>query len=525
MSRAAAGVVSALSRGWWLVVGTPVATVVLALAFVFMVTPEFETTTSLRIVEEEGPLGGTLPGSAQAVGGLSALASLTGQGVPLQTEMAVLAGRGRSEELVEEMGLRLEVRRPARTPRSEIVESVRLPLDGPEGELDLRRRADGSFHVTGRLLASRDPFRIVGGRRFEERDLGSAAPGERLPLQGAEIVLAQGAAAHERITLRLLPRDQALKKLADRLSVTRPQRDADVIQVSLRWGDPFLAADAANRLVADYLAYREEMRVGAASRSSAFLAEQLDSLGTELRAAEEGLRRYREARGVVAPEAQVSAEVTRLAELKGRRDLLQAERAALADLLAELTTGGASVSEQRRVVFFPTLLQSQSTAELLRLLNALETERATLLARRTSGAREVGLITGRIEELERELRTVAQTYLQGLGDQVAALDRTLDGSEAALDRVPAVEMEYVRFRRRVELLTEVTLFLETRLKEAELNAASEGVGAHVLSRARPPQEPVTPRPALTVALALLVGLVLGGAGAVALDRTAGPASG
>ncbi|HSW31587.1 MAG TPA: Wzz/FepE/Etk N-terminal domain-containing protein [Longimicrobiales bacterium] len=517
MSASPGEVAALLLRRWPLVLGTPLAMGAVALAFALVVPPRFEAATAIRVVEDEEPLGTSLTGAAQGGGGVGILSALTGRGVPLQTEMAVLSSRGLAEELVEDLGLRLEVREPRKSRRSDVVSKVDIPLEGPEGELVLRRGADGRFTVTGKLLAERDPFRVVRAERWERRELGTVAPGEALALEGTEIVLAEGAAAHDRIVLRLLSRDRAMERLEDELSVTRPQRDADVLRVALTWTDPYLAADAVNRLVSIYLAYREDVRVRQAGRSSAFLAEQLDSLRGELETAEEELRRYREARHVLAPEAQVSAEVEQLADLKGRRELLQAERTALTELIAALDAEPAGAS-QRRVVFFPTLLQSQATAELLRLLGELETQRAELLDRRTEDAREVMLLTSRIEGLEAELRSVAETYLQGLGEQVSALDATLSGFEARLEPIPEVEMEYARRLRQVELLTQLALFLETRQKEAELASVRQGVGAYVLAPARPPQEPASPRPKLTLGLALFVGLLLGITGAVLLER-------
>lgn len=511
----------ALRRRWWLVAATAIVTAVLALAFVFLVTPTFQASTSLRVVEEESVLGGALATAAQSGGGgLSFLASLTGQGVPLQTEMAVLSSRGLLEELVEEMGLRVAVKEPARVPRSSVLAEVHTALDGPEGVLELERQRDGRFRASAEILVGRDPFRVIGAERYERRDLGTVAPGEALEVDGARLVLASEAGSHARIVLRLLPRDEALETLEASLSVTRPQRDADVVAVAVTWSDPEVAADAANRLVARYLAYREEVRVGQARRSADFLTRQLDSLGTELAAAEETLRRFQEARGVVAPETQVSAEVERFAELKGRRDLLAAERQGLSRLIEDLDAGGATSADQRRLAFFPTLLQSQGTAELLRLLGDLEKERTLLLDRRTDDARGVAQLNRRIAGLETEVRRAAETYLQGLDHQVTALDDVLTSFQKELDRVPAVEMAYFRLRRQVELLTELSIFLETRQKEAELNAAQEGVGAYVLARARPPLEPVSPKPALTLALALVLGVVLGAAGAVAVEQAA-----
>lgn len=512
-----------LRRRWPWLVATPVATAALAGVFVFLVTPRFEASTTLRLVEEESALGGALTSGGQGStgGGLSVLATLTGRGVPLQTEMAVLGGRGMTEEVVEEMGLRLDVVEPKRVARSTVLSQVQLPLDGPEGRLELRRQRDGAFLVTGTLLEARDPFRVVRGERYRRVELGTVAQGNVIPVEGAQLVLAPGAGDHERIVLVLLPRDRALQRFEGARGVSRPQREADLIQVSVTWTDPEVAADVANRLVDGYLEYREERRVERSRLAAEFLRGQVDSVAVELVGAEEALRRFREARDVVAHETQVSAEVTRLAELKGRRDLLRAERQALARLAEGL--GREEGGRDRTLAFFPTLLQSQATSELLRLLVELENQRAALLERRTGDATQVRLLTGRIEAIEEELGTAVRTYLRGLDDQVAALDDALEGFEGQLAGVPAVEMEYTRLRRQVELLTELAAFLEIRRTEAELNAAKEGLGAYVLARARPAQEPATPRPVLIMAMALLVGVVLGIGGALAVEQVA-PAS-
>lgn len=509
-----------LRRRWPWLVATPAATVALSVAFLFVVTPRFEARTTLRLVEDEGALGGALTAGDRgaAGGGLSLLATLTGRGVPLQTEMAVLAGRGVAEEVVEELGLRLDVAEPVRVARSSVLSQIHLPLDGPEGRVELRRQADGAFTATGTLLESRDAFRVVRGERHRRVELGTVAPGGAIPLEGTRLVLAPGAGAHERIVLVLLPRDRALRRFEGARGVSRPQREADLIQVSVTWTDPELAAQVANRVVDGYLAYREERRVERSRSSAAFLLAQVDSVRVELAGAEEALRRFREARDVIAPESQVSAEITRLAELKGRRDLLDAERQALARLADGLERGEGG--RDRTLAFFPTLLQSQATSELLRLLVELENQRSALLERRTGESAQALLLAGRIEAIEGELGTAVRTYLRGLDDQVAALDDALAGFAGALARVPAVELEYARLRRQVDLLTELAAFLEIRRTEAELNAAKAGVGADVLARARPPQEPASPRPLLVLAMALLVGMVLGVGGAVASEQMA-----
>lgn len=512
-------------RRWWLLVVAPVVTVLAALGFVLLVEPAFESTTSLRFSEDQGPFGGTMPAGAGSSGGLSLLASLTGRSVPIQSEMAVLQSRAMADTVVSELGLRIEMDEPTRVARTDVFASVEVAADAAEAEYELTRSGT-AFGVRGEVLVARDPFRPFLNERREMRDYGTVGPGQPLVLEGVTVVLAPEAASFPVIRFAVLPTVEAVETFQERVVVSKPDRDADVVEVAVEWTDPVLAARIAGLLTRRFMERRETTQAEQFGRTAGFLGMQLDSLQDELGVAEERLREYREAEGIVEPEAQATAAVEQLAELQTRRDLLSAERTALLALLDEIRSEapveGAAESPYRRLVFFPTLLQSTATAELLRLLGELENERAMLRDRRTDGAREIRVLTERIQGLESQLRTVAETYLGGLQNQVAAVDDLLRAFADQLERVPAVELEYLRRRRQVEVLGQLYVFMEMRQKEAEVTAAGEAGGVRVVDPPSVPIEPVRPKPALTLGLGLVIGLILGVVGAVVLDHAGAP---
>ena len=95
---------TALRRRWWLVVGTPVVTAIMALFFVLWVRPLFESTTTLRFMGDQGPFGGaSAAGVGEGGGGLSLLASLAGGSVPIQSEMSVLRSRSLAKIVVDRL--------------------------------------------------------------------------------------------------------------------------------------------------------------------------------------------------------------------------------------------------------------------------------------------------------------------------------------------------------------------------------------------------------------------------------------
>jgi len=520
----------ALRRRWPVALGVPFAVVVLAFLFIILVRPLFESRATLRFVETERPLGGALSalgggaGGFGGGGGLSLLASIAGQGVAIQTEMELLGSRELAREVMNELGFRLELREPARTFRSRVFGSVAIGPNAPVGEFTLERNASGGFDVSGEVVVARDVFRPILNERKEDRDYGTVAVGAPLPIEGVHITLAGAAEAFDEIVFRIHPPQTALEDFRDRVGVDRPTRDADLLAVSVRWTDPELAALATNRLAERFIERRERFLAREFGRTADFLSRELELLQAELRGAEEALRDYREVEEIVEPEAQATAAVEQFAELQARRDLLAAERGALLSLLED--AGGLAAADPgaespyRRLVFFPTLLTSNATAEMITLLGELENERAALLDRRTPESREVRVLTERIGEVEDQLRSVAETYLAGLHEQVSSLDELLLGFRSRLETVPAVELEYLRLRRQVELLNELFLFMELRQKEAEITAAGETGGAHIVDRGEPAIEPVRPQPRLTLILALIAGLGMGIGGAVLLEHVA-----
>src|SRR5207253_1262966 len=121
-----------------------------------------------------------------------------------------------------------------------------------------------------------------------------------------------------------------------------------------------------------------------------------------------------------------------------------------------------------------------AASQLLQNLNTIENQRSELLRRRTVEDPDVQSFTSRIEELEEQLRTMATTYLQGLGNQVASLDQTLARFSNELSRIPAKELAVARLERQGSVLREIYMLLQTRLKESEIAQAAEDPSVRVL---------------------------------------------
>ncbi len=118
-------------------------------------------------------------------------------------------------------------------------------------------------------------------------------------------------------------------------------------------------------------------------------------------------------------------------------------------------------------------------------------------------------LTGRIHDLEVQLRAIASTYLEGVTNQVRSLDATLARFGTQLEQIPAKEVQFARLKRQTSVLEQIYTLLQTRLKEAEIAEAVEDPSVRVVDPAIRPQEPIKPRGMLNVALALVLGGIVG----------------
>ena len=218
-----------------------------------------------------------------------------------------------------------------------------------------------------------------------------------------------------------------VEDLQETIEVERAGREAKIAFVYYRDTDRRIVREVPNVLAARFIARRQHIKHTEARSTVHFLRGQIELLAAQLHAAEEELRAFRREAEVIEPKVEATTQLTALAELQAQRIAIEAERGALAGLLEEIRAHDeapdpTAPSPYRRLIGFPSILRNQAAGELLRSVVAVENQRAELLARRTLDDPDVQILTGRIHALERELRVVAETYLQGLTNQVASLD-------------------------------------------------------------------------------------------------------
>jgi capsular exopolysaccharide synthesis family protein len=498
--------VNLLVAGWLIlrrhkltIVACGIAAVLIGLLVLRQITPRYQTTASIRVdPRQDLPVLDALKGNANN---------------NLGTEMQMLRTRSLAQEVVDSLGLRLQLVEPTRTRRSAIFAALQVAPDARSGRWVLARRTDGSFA----LRDESSQAVLASGIR----------PGAAVSVEGSSFVLAPSAVDFERVTFRVVGAQSAVSAVTGSVSVGRRTRDADIMDVRLEGTDPELLRDVTNALVTRFITERQAGRQAASLGTAAFVQDQLVKVGAKLKASEERLRRFRESERVVSAPDQASTNVRRASDLEAQRDALLAERVAL-DRLLQPDHGSASAqstsdaaSSFRELAAFPSLLRNQAVGSLLNSLTQIEDKRAELLSRRKPGDSEVIVLTNRATQIEQELRSIALGYRKGLNNQAAAIDDILARSNATMRGIPGKEMRYAQLEREVRGLEQIYQQLQLRLKESEIAGASQDPSVRLLDLAVVPTSPAKPRRGMILLFAGFAGVAVGVAAALARELADG----
>lgn len=476
-----------LIRNWLVISASLILSVGAAAAYTVYTVPVYESVTTIQIEEERSDLPV-----------LDILQTIS-TGSQVETEMEVVRSRTLIEGVVDSLGLQVQLQAPRGIARAVLLGAIYVERWAPEGLYVLDRQPDGSYSITEQETQAR---------------VGTASVGAAAAVPGATFTLRDPASEHEQIIINVEPFELAVQNLRHTLVVGRPNREAAIITVRYESTDTQLVHQIPNALASRYISDGRLVRKAEATSTVTFLEDQIDTLSIQLRQSEEVLTGFREVEQVVSLQAEADAQVTNMSRLQADRNQIEAERDALqtmvdaVDLEAALADP-ADPSPYTKLISFPTLFRNQAASEMLRSLNAAVNERSGLLQRRTLQDPDVINMTGRIQDIETQLRNTAVTYLQGLENQVDGYDAMLEQFGAELERIPETEVQLMRLEREKNVLEDIYTLLQQRLQEARILEAVQDVSVRVVDLAILPPEPVSPRKALNLLLGLILGGILG----------------
>jgi succinoglycan biosynthesis transport protein ExoP len=311
---------------------------------------------------------------------------------------------------------------------------------------------------------------------------------------------------------------RVLRKFEDRLSVD-PVRRSLLVQVSFDSEDPERAARVVNTLAAAYIRDNLRSHFEATEQASAWLSKQLDQMKIKLENSQDALQRYAEANGLLFLENSA-----------GQTENIVNER--LQQLQSELTKAQADLYQKESLYrliqngdtgALPGVFDNKMMQQLTVQLADLQRQQAQLAPNFKPGypqMREIQSQIDRIQQVLSQQRAQAARHIQdeyqAAARRTALLRDAFDSQQKEANLVAEKSVQYNILKREVDTNKQLYQGLLEQMKQAGISSGLKASNIRVVDPAVPPARPSSPRIALNLAFAFLLGL--GGGVGLALLR-------
>ena len=310
----------------------------------------------------------------------------------------------------------------------------------------------------------------------------------------------------------------AAARVLDDLSVA-PVRSSSIVQLSFDSPDPRVAQKVVNALADSYINVNLERRYASSTYARKFLEERLQQLKLKLEESEKELVAYAEAKGIVTTgdSSNQTLAMTNLTNANTELSKATTERLR-AELLWKQIASVVGLA-------VPKILESEAIGKMRAKRVELETEYQDKLSFFKPAFPEMKQLKAQIDEIDRQVSAEVALIKESVKAQYEA---ALSEEKKLAERVEELKHEVTDFRNRNiqynilqrEVDTNRSLYDGLLQRYKEIGVAG-GVGSNnvsIVDAAEVPGAAYTPRLSLNLIMALMLGLMVGGALAFAREH-------
>ena len=318
--------------------------------------------------------------------------------------------------------------------------------------------------------------------------------------------------------------DNALQKALARHIDAKLRRGTRLIDITVDHPSPVMAEKIAKLLVQEFVRWNFEAQRDAAEVARRFLLDEGTRLRAKLEQSEQALQSYKEQNEAVSLEDRQNITVEKLKELNLRVTTAKAERLKLESDYAETTSGNYRSPDE--LLNIPAIANTPAVADLRKSISEKEAHLATLKERYKSGHPKFIEAASELENLRMALERAILKARDVLGSSYQAavltegkLDKALRQQQKAALELNKISIPYEVLARDTEADRALYNSVLTRLKETDVTANLAQNSVRIVARALLPDQPVSSKRNLALALGLLMGLACGSGIALVSNRS------
>ncbi len=314
--------------------------------------------------------------------------------------------------------------------------------------------------------------------------------------------------------------DRLLAAVTKAISVSQPIGTV-LMGISFTTRDPQLSADGANGIANAFVDQEFKTRAKALEDSSRYMSQQLDAMRAQMERDQMALVNYERTHDLVDPDAKTNIYQARLAQINADFTKIQAQRMAIEadDEIVQSGDLDALLTSQRGAALLPLQERLLSDQRQLNKMAANYGPREPLY-------RQEAQIVQHDQAVLRDQELHVGTQVQDQYRAAVAEERLLYGAltreKAAMNAFNLRAIKYRALKAAADGSQNLYYGLEQRIQDADVAAGLRSEDLRIISPARVPYKPASPRPLLDGALAFILSSLLGIGAAIAMglmDKT------
>ncbi|MDR2887507.1 MAG: polysaccharide biosynthesis tyrosine autokinase [Bacteroidales bacterium] len=275
--------------------------------------------------------------------------------------------------------------------------------------------------------------------------------------------------ASRKYSFRFVAPDAVANEYLGKLAVNPIDEEASLVILSVVGHAPMQEIDYLNKLMDLYIKRGLNEKNKTSEQTVVFIDGQLDIITDSLRKAEDILQAFRRSNRLI----DISNEGS---SIKARLEKFETDKFAL--LLKKQYLDHVSVyldaKNQMGDIVAPSVMGINDPVleRLITELRTLQLQHSQLNLNLIANQPAVGMLDDRIAAGKESLKENIKSNLQGIELSVAELNTKLGETEAALERFPDTEKQYIRIQRTFDLNNTIYNYLLEKRAEAKITEAS-----------------------------------------------------
>lgn len=318
--------------------------------------------------------------------------------------------------------------------------------------------------------------------------------------------------------------EDAARLLASRLSV-EPVKDSSLAIIRYEDTDPLRCELVLKTVVRVYLQQNLENNASTSTSALEWLNGQLGHLRNDLESSEKALNEFRQKNNVLSISLEdrhnmITAQLEMVAKESTSLDIKRYELAARATELAKVKLAtpdeaGASALLHSTVLSTLRTGYAEQKRNVEDLTATLDDQHPKVLAARA----KLQAIANSIAKEVENIRQATARDVSAIDNQIAALKRKEDALQQQAHDLQTFEIPYNQLNRTKTNNEKLYSLVLERARETDLTRLLNFNNVRVIDEATVPQTPIRPNVPINIGLAVVAGLMLGMAAALARELT------